>query len=367
MKPQGPATGRPLPGRRGMAPRIERKPQAVQSMQALVCVEPGTLRLEQRPIPVADPAHVLVRPRRVGVCGTDYHIYEGKHPFLQYPRVMGHELAVEAVEAPAGSGIRPGEIFAVNPYISCGSCVACRRGKPNCCVQVSVLGVHEDGGMAGFLVVPPGNLVRAPGLTLDQCAMVEFLAIGAHAVRRGAVSKEDRVLVVGAGPIGLGVAIFARLSGASVAVLDQDEARVVTARAVAAATTFVADPGGLAALISHTGGEGFDVVFDATGSAHAMQKGFDHVAHGGRYVLVSVVKDAISFMDPDFHRKELTLLGSRNATAQDFERVISAIGDNPAYFDRLVTHRTDLPGAVRDIPLWATQKTELIKAVIEIQ
>lgn len=142
---------------------------------------------------------------------------------------------------------------------------------------------------------------------------------------------------------------------------------MVTARAVAAATPFVADPGGLAALISHTGGEGFDVVFDATGSAHAMQKGFDHVAHGGRYVLVSVVKDAISFMDPDFHRKELTLLGSRNATAQDFERVISAIGDNPAYFDRLVTHRTDLPGAVSDIPLWATQKTELIKAVIEIQ
>ena len=223
-------------------------------MQALVCVEPGTLRLEQRPIPVAGPAHVLVRPRRVGVCGTDYHIYEGKHPFLQYPRVMGHELAVEAVEAPAGSGIRPGEIFAVNPYISCGNCVACRRGKPNCCVQVSVLGVHEDGGMAGILVVPPSNLVRAPGLTLDQCAMVEFLAIGAHAVRRGAVSKEDRVLVVGAGPIGLGVAIFARLSGASVAVLDQDEARVENARAVAAATTFGADPGGLAAWISLTGG-----------------------------------------------------------------------------------------------------------------
>lgn len=171
-------------------------------MQALVCVEPGALRLEQRPIPVADPAHVLVRPRRVGVCGTDYHIYEGKHPFLQYPRVMGHELAVEAVEAPAGSGIRPGEIFAVNPYI-CGSCVACRRGKPNCCVQVSVLGVHEDGGMAGFLVVPPGNLVRAPGLTLDQCAMVEFLAIGAHAVDVERYRKRTACLLWGLARSGL--------------------------------------------------------------------------------------------------------------------------------------------------------------------
>jgi threonine dehydrogenase-like Zn-dependent dehydrogenase len=197
--------------------------------------------------------------------------------------------------------------------------------------------------------------------------MVEFLAIGAHAVRRGGVSKEDRVLVVGAGPIGLGVAIFARQSGASVSVLDQDEARLVAARAVAAASTFAADPAGLAALNLHTGSEGFDVVFDATGSARAMQKGFDHVAHGGRYVLVSVVKDAISFMDPDFHRKELTLLGSRNATAQDFEWVIAAIRDDPASFDRLITHRTDLEGAIRDIPLWATQKTDLIKAVVDIR
>jgi 2-desacetyl-2-hydroxyethyl bacteriochlorophyllide A dehydrogenase len=341
-----------------------RKP--VQSMEALVCVEPGTLRLEQRPSPLADRSHVLVRPRRVGVCGTDYHIFEGKHPFLQYPRVMGHELAVEAVEAPAGSGIRAGEIFTVNPYISCGRCIACRRGKPNCCVRVSVLGVHQDGGMAGLLAVPPANLVRAPGLSLDQCAMVEFLAIGAHAVRRGAVTKDDRVLVVGAGPIGLGVIMFAYLSGASVTALDRDAARAEVARSIAKVSTFSADPEGLEALRSHTAGEGFDVVFDATGSARAMEMSFDHVAHGGRYVMVSVVNEAISFMDPDFHRRELTLLGSRNATAEDFERVIASIRDGSTPADRLITHRTDLRGACTDIPRWATEKSGLVKAVVEI-
>ena len=162
---------------------------------------------------------VLVRPRRVGICGTDYHIFEGKHPFLQYPRVMGHELAVEVVEAPAGAASRAGEVCVVNPYLSCGACIACRSGKPNCCVRISVLGVHQDGGMAGLLSLPAGNLVRAPGLTPDQCAAVEFLAIGAHAVRRGAVTGRDRVLVVGAGPIGLGVALFARRAGAAVVVL----------------------------------------------------------------------------------------------------------------------------------------------------
>jgi threonine dehydrogenase-like Zn-dependent dehydrogenase len=147
----------------------------------------------------------LVRPRRVGVCGTDYHIFEGKHPFLQYPRAMGHELAVEVLQAPAQARFAPGEICVVNPYFSCGQCVACLAGKPNCCVDLSVLGVHEDGGMAGLLCVPAANLIPAQGLMVDECAAVEFLAIGAHAVRRAGVTSRDKVLVVGAGPIGLGV------------------------------------------------------------------------------------------------------------------------------------------------------------------
>lgn len=338
----------------------------VQSMEALVCVEPGKLIVERRPAPTPDPSYALVRPRRVGICGTDYHIFEGKHPFLQYPRIMGHELAVEVVHAPAGSGIEPGQSFAVNPYLSCGKCIACRRGKPNCCVRVSVLGVHQDGGMAGLLAVPPGNLVPIDGLSLDQAATVEFLAIGAHAVRRGEVTARDRVLVVGAGPIGLGVALFAKLSGGAVAVLDRDADRTRAAAALLGVTPFVADADGSQGLDQFTSGEGFDVVFDATGSPNAMEKGFDYAAHGGRYVLVSVVKEQIRFMDPDFHRKELTLLGSRNATTEDFERVVAAMRQGSVPVDRLITHRTDLKGAVRDIPHWTNEKAGLIKAIVEI-
>jgi 2-desacetyl-2-hydroxyethyl bacteriochlorophyllide A dehydrogenase len=231
----------------------------------------------------------------VGIWGTDYHIFEGSHPFLQYPRVMGHELAVEVVEAPDGSGLAPGEVCVVNPYLSCGACNACRNGKPNCCVQLSVLGVHEDGGMAGRLSLPALSLVRAPGLTADQCSAVEFLAIGAHAVHRGAVTARDRALVVGAGPIGLGAALFARLSGAEVVVFDRDAAR---AEAVASIAVVTALPRG------GDPGEEFDVVFDATGNARSMERGFDLVGHGGRYVLVSVVNEPITFRDPDLHRKD---------------------------------------------------------------
>jgi len=338
----------------------------VQLVDALECSEPGKLQVVQRPAPASADGHALVRPRLVGVCGTDFHIFEGKHPFLRYPRVMGHELAVEVVEAPAGSSLSVGEACVVNPYLSCGRCIACAAGKPNCCVNISVLGVHQDGGLAGLLSVPHGNLIRAQGLKLDECAIVEFLAIGAHAVRRGAVTSRDRVLVVGAGPIGLGVVLSARASGAEVAVLDRDAERTAVAEALTGAIGIKADSDALEAVHAFTAGIGFDIVFDATGSQAAMERGFDFVAHGGRYVLVSVIKGTITFTDPDFHRKEMTLFGSRNATTEDFQRVMAAIGNGQIPVDRLITHRAKLADAARDIPVWATQKTGLIKALIEI-
>jgi len=335
-------------------------------VETLICSQPGRLHLAQLPAPTPARGEALVRPRRIGLCGTDYHIYEGTHPFLEYPRVMGHELAVEIVEIAGKSDLAVGEICVVNPYVSCGQCIACRRGKPNCCTKISVLGVHQDGGMTGLLCIPLTNLVPAQGLDADACATVEFLSIGAHAVRRGAVRGGDRVLVVGAGPIGLGVALFARLAGGEVFVLDRDPERVEAARALTGASPLAMGQDAGAAVAAATGGDGFDVVFDATGNAGAMQAGFDFVAHGGSYVLVSVVKDAITFRDPDFHRREMTLLGSRNATSEDFEQVIEAIRRGDVPVSRLITHRTSLAGAVRDIPVWAEQKSGLIKAVIEV-
>ena len=336
------------------------------AMNALICSEPGKLSVIERPKAERAAGEVLVRPRRVGICGTDYHIYEGKHPFLAYPRVMGHELAVEVVE-PGDSDFKAGEVVVVNPYLSCGTCIACRRGKPNCCTKISVLGVHRDGGMAEFISLPPQNLVRAEGLSADACATVEFLAIGAHAVRRASLEAQDRVLVIGAGPIGFGAVLFASLSGAKVTVMDRDTERLAAARDLFdIAGTITADDSVDAQVAAATDGEGFDVVFDATGNQGSIEKGFDFVAHGGRYVLVSVVKGDITFVDSDFHRKEMSIFGSRNATSVDFERVIAAIRNGQVPIDKIITHRTSLAGAVNDLPRWATQKSGLIKAVIEI-
>jgi 2-desacetyl-2-hydroxyethyl bacteriochlorophyllide A dehydrogenase len=339
----------------------------MDTMDALVCVKPGDLQLMQRPLPVRAAGEVLVKPVRIGICGTDYHIYEGNQPFLSYPRVMGHELAVEVVEAQPDSGLATGQTCVVNPYLSCGTCIACRQGKPNCCVNIAVLGVHRDGGMTGLLSLPPQNLIAADGLGADECAMVEFLAIGAHAVRRGMVTAGDRALVIGAGPIGLGAGLFASLSGATVTMMDRDARRLDVA-----STLFPCAPGILAgdevasAISQSTQGEGFDIVFDATGSRQSIEDAFAYVASGGRYVLVSVVKGQITFTDADFHRKELTLIGSRNATMEDFNCVLAAMAQGHVPAAKWITHRTTLAKAANDLPRWATHKDGLVKAVIEI-
>ncbi|MCX2721168.1 zinc-binding alcohol dehydrogenase family protein [Roseibium salinum] len=337
-------------------------------MDALVCTQPGTLELQHIPPPVPADGQVLVRPRRIGICGTDYHIFEGKHPFLNYPRVMGHELAVEVVDAPAGSGFKAGEICAVNPYLSCGSCISCRNDRPNCCTRLSVLGVHQDGGMTELLCLPPDNLIRGDGLSVDACASVEFLAIGAHAVRRAGVAKGERVLVVGTGPIGVGTTMFARIAGGDVSVLDLDVERMRTIASITGGKA-IEVPNGTSpadAALAATDGEGFDVVFDATGNKHSMEASFSYVAHGGRLIFVGVLDAEICFSDPDFHRREMTLLASRNATGEDFTHVMAQIRGGAIPVGSLISHRTSLEASVADLPLWARDKAGLIKAVISI-
>src|SRR3569833_649270 len=198
-------------------------------MRALCCGEPGKLELIDVPPPKAPPGWARVAIAYVGICGTDYHIFEGTHPFLAYPRIIGHELSGRIVE-PGGSGLEPGDAVVINPYLNCGTCAACRSGTPNCCETLKVLGVHIDGGMTEEIVVPPDHLYPASHIDLRDAAMVEFLAIGAHAVRRSEIAAGARVLVIGAGPIGLGTAIFARIAGGTVTILDAAPDKVASAR-----------------------------------------------------------------------------------------------------------------------------------------
>ena len=334
-------------------------------MKAIICPEPFSLAVIDRQEPVAAAGEVVVRIRRVGLCGTDYHIYEGRHPFLSYPRVMGHELGGTVEAIADGSAFHIGQTVAINPYLACGTCIACRNGKPNACTAIRVLGVHTDGGMCERLVVPESALVDATGLTIDQAAMVEFLAIGAHAVARGGPAAGQRVLVVGAGPIGIGTALFARMDGAAVTLVDSRAARLDRARTrLGFGDTRIADPDLPDALRQATGGEMFDMVFDATGSLTAMAASLDYVAHGGTLVLVGVAPGDLVFADPEFHKRETTLMASRNALAADFARVIAAIRSGAIPTDALHTHSVAADDLPQRLPELIEEADDVLKAIV---
>ncbi|WP_349294830.1 zinc-binding alcohol dehydrogenase family protein (plasmid) [Thioclava sp. 'Guangxiensis'] len=327
-------------------------------MKALLCDEPHALSVVDRPRPDAKPGHVRLRIAAIGICGTDYHIYGGNQPFLAYPRVMGHELSAHALDNSADGRIKSGDLVVVNPYLSCGKCRACTIGKPNCCSDIAVLGVHTDGGMCEEIVVPQGNLYPAGDLDPIAAAMVEFLAIGAHGVRRSRLDTGSSALVVGAGPIGVGAALFAQIAGARVTLRDTSPERLALAQSIL--------PEAKVELVSDAGDAVFDTLFDATGNINAMNAGLKFLDHGGSYVLLSVVKGDLSFADPEFHKRETTLIASRNALKVDFEHVMACMARGLVPVAALATHRTTLEGAVADLPKWAEDRGAVVKALIEM-
>ena len=336
-------------------------------MRAILCEEPGRLILVARPEPRPAQGEVLVRMGRAGVCGTDFHIFRGKQPYLEYPRVIGHELAGEIAEAPSGSSLKPGQRVAIIPYISCMDCVACRRGKTNCCQRIRVLGVHIDGGLCDYLSVPERNVLPVGDLPLDHAAMIEFLAISAHAVRRASPGAGDRALIIGAGPIGMAAMIFAKVRGAQVTALDMRADRLALCRAELGADAIVeVGEGTDEALKEITKGDFYDLVIDATGNPTSMERGFGYVAHGGTYALLGIVQGNITFSDPEFHKRETTLLASRNATREDFEEVLAAIHAGRVPTASLNTHRAPLEQVPEILPQWMTPEAGVVKALVEI-
>jgi 2-desacetyl-2-hydroxyethyl bacteriochlorophyllide A dehydrogenase len=320
-------------------------------MQQLVCAEPGRFEYRTVPEPTLKAGESIVRIRKIGVCGTDIHAFDGTQPYFSYPRVLGHELAVEFVEGDAG--FKAGELLTVMPYISCGKCIACRKGKTNCCVNIKVLGVHTDGGMTEYLSLPSYTLLRAEGLKDDELGLVEPLAIGAHGVSRASIQPGEHVLIIGAGPIGLGTMAFAKIAGGHVIAADVNEQRLAFCRdELHIPYTLNAKDGDfLGHLQDITRGDMPTVVIDATGNLSAINNAFQYLAHTGRYVLIGLQRGDIIVNHPEFHKREATLMSSRNATVKDFEYVISCIREEKLFPSSFITSRlnfSEVAGLFRD-------------------
>jgi hypothetical protein len=277
---------------------------------------------------------------------------------------LGVEVLAGGEEA---THLTPGTRCALEPYFNCGHCHACRRGRTNCCENLKVFGVHIDGGMRQYATVPADKLHAAPTLSYEQLALVEPLAIGAHAVARARLEPGERVLVVGAGPIGLSVIQFALLDGADVLVLDVSEARLAFCRRQWSQVTCLDARGDApATLRRHVGDEMPTAVFDATGNPASMMTAFSYIAHGGRLIFVGLFTGDVTFHDPDFHRRETTLLSSRNAVGEDFRRIIAYLESGRIDLMPWITHRAPFDGLIDAFPGWFDRDSGLIKAMVAL-
>lgn len=338
-------------------------------MKAIQLTEPKQFT----PIELSEPSapgtgQALVRVHRIGICGTDYAGYLGKMPFFSYPRIPGHELGVEVLEVGAGvSNVTAGDRCSVEPYMNCGECYACRKGASNCCANLKVIGVMEDGGMRERFLVRADKLHRSGKLSFEQLALVETLAIGCHATDRGAPEKGEHVLIIGAGPIGLATLEFTRLTGAAVTVMDMVESRLQFCKdtyGVAHTIHFKGDESELENMNAFTGGDRYSVVTDATGNNRSMSDAVRYVAQTGSLVYVGITTRELTFNHPALHKPEMTIKASRNALPADFGRIISLIEAGTINTDPWITHRTGFETMIDAFEGFTRPETGVIKAMV---
>jgi len=334
-------------------------------MKALVCTTPRQFDYINTEMPVTAEGETLLKIERIGICGTDLHAFEGTQPYFNYPRILGHELAATIVETKA-VGFTVGDKVTIIPYMHCGNCIACNSGKNNCCVNMRVFGVHIDGGMREFVAVPDYALLKSEGLSLDELALIEPLAIGAHAVKRAAVANGEFVLVIGAGPIGLGIAQFARITGAHVIVVDVNDDRLqfCTTHVGVEHTINPLKQDVMESLKQITSNNMPTVVIDATGNLKAINNAFAYLAHGGRYVLVGLQKEHISFSHPEFHKREATLMSSRNANVSDFEHVMESIKNGLVQPANYITHKVAFGEVATQFESLLDLNSKVVKAMV---
>jgi 2-desacetyl-2-hydroxyethyl bacteriochlorophyllide A dehydrogenase len=337
-------------------------------MKALVCTTPGRIDLIDAQKPSLSKGRAIIRVTRIGICGTDLHAFEGTQPYFTYPRILGHEVAGELIDIDGETEFKKGELVTFIPYIHCGNCPACRQGKTNCCEALKVCGVHVDGAMSEYFAVPANLLINVRGLSKDEVALIEPLSIAAHAVRRADVHSRQNVVVAGAGPIGFGIIQFAKARGAEVTVIDVNEDRLNFCRETLGIsnTIHALQEDAVKKLKEFTDGSMAAVVFDASGNLRALEDGFKYMGHASKYILVGLQLQNISFSHPEFHKREGTLMSSRNATREDFEQVIEAITQNKIDPLQMISHHVRFDRVPELFPSWLDTRNKVLKVVVEL-
>jgi 2-desacetyl-2-hydroxyethyl bacteriochlorophyllide A dehydrogenase len=340
----------------------------IKNLKALICTEPGKFQYKKINAPELTTGHAIIKIKRIGICGTDLHAFEGTQPYFSYRRILGHELSGDLISSDNAQGFVPGEAVTIIPYFNCGKCIACRNNKPNCCASLKVFGVHIDGGMIEYISVPSYSLIHGEGLSYDELALIEPSAIGAHGIKRAAIKPGEYVLIIGAGPIGLGTMQFANIAGANVIAMDINEQRLLFCKQKLNVQHIInaKEKNVTEQLMEITNGDMPTVVIDCTGNVNAINNAFQYMAHSARFVLIGLQRNEIVFSHPEFHKREATLMSSRNATRGDFEFVIDCIKSGFINSADYITHHVNFDNLANEFFHFLNPASGVIKAMVEL-
>jgi L-gulonate 5-dehydrogenase len=331
-----------------------------------VTVDVGRLELVDSPLPEPGPSEAVIRVAAVGLCGSDVSFFQGQHPYSNFPRVQGHEFSgyVEALPPGYVGELTTGVLTAIEPIYACGRCFPCRRGRGNCCTELSILGIHRAGGLSELVVVPISSIHPVPYLTPELAALVEPTSIGLHAAIRSQATSGDRVVVIGAGPIGLlsGLALLDR--GVEVMIVDRVGQRLQTAAFLGASATLDSSAFDVHdAVMEWTDGDGASAVIEATGVPEVVRQTIDLVAASGTIVVVGVSRREVSIPLVELTRKELTIVGSRNNLGV-FGEAADLVHRNQAQLAELITDRFSLAQTAEAIQAATTPEPTTLKVMV---
>ena len=337
-------------------------------MKTVLINKPFEIAVTDTPKPEVKEGEALLKTLYCGICGADVASYTGNQPFTTYPRIPGHEFSAEIVSIPENDkGLKAGDIVTANPYFNCGECYSCRRGFVNCCTDNKTMGVQRDGSFCEYVAMPVERIYQGKGLSAKELALVEPFTIGYHAVNRAPVKSTDKVLVVGAGPIGLFALISAINKGAEVYVADILDGRLQKALEFGAkgvinsAKTDIKEE-----AMKITGGDGFDCCIEACGQSVTFLNCIDCCAFAGNIILIGNGKKETTFLHSILLKKELNVYGSRNSYPTDFKDVIDLISSGKVDVLKMVSDIYPMDRADEAFKALANNKGDLCKVLVKI-
>ena len=309
-------------------------------MKAVFIENPGEAMIRDIPRPATKPGDALLKLLYGGSCGSDLGSYRGTFAYFSYPRTPGHEFSAEIVEIDEnGRGLKPGMVVVCNPYFNCGECYSCKHGLVNACMSNQTMGVQREGAFSEYITMPLERIYDGKGLEPMVLAIIEPLCISYHGVKRAGVKGGDKVLIVGAGTIGILAAVAAKQKGAEVYIADVSQVKLDYAREFGVDGVVLADgPEAYERAVKEiTGGNGFDVTIEAVGLPSTFQNCIDAAAFGGRMVLIGVGKENLDFNFTMIQKKELNVFGSRNALKPDFLELIDLVKEGKIPLKKIIT------------------------------